>query len=183
MKMVTISFVYLAKEKGLLYKQKTKTKKENPDEDLDAYRRKVCGLKNSDAESDAVPSESSEQNDNLVRFRQDLDENCQLEVTEKICKLIAELAKDETCRDKFVERGFLNIINRHLEESLNKPLEDTKNMLLKIQICRAIGNLCYCNGTYFRFVQREYILFRNEFFHNNQIHFLSLFRHRSNVVF
>lgn len=109
---------------------------EKPEEELDGYRRKVCGL------------EKDNETNNLDTFRQDL-ENADVELAEKVCKLIADLAKDETCRDKFIEKGFFPIVNKHLEVSLKVPLDNEKVLLLKIQICRAIGNLCYYCGKNF----------------------------------
>lgn len=106
---------------------------------MDGYRQKVCGL------------EKDHETNTLDTFREDL-ENADVELAEKMCKLIADLAKHETCRDKFIEKGFLPIINNHLEASVKVPLDNEKVLLLKIQICRAIGNLCYyCGKTFFFF--------------------------------
>lgn len=102
---------------------------ENPEDDLDAKRQKICGLENDW--------------DTIDKIHQDL-ESSDFELAEVICKLIADLAKDEKCRDRFVEKAFLSIINKHLEESLKSSQDNSQR--LKVQICRAIGNLCYYNG-------------------------------------
>lgn len=107
--------------------------KENPEGDLDGKRQKICGLDLNDS------------SDTLDSILNDL-ENSSVELAETICKLIADLAKDEKCRDRFIEKAFLPLINKYLEESLK-----TTSQRLKIQICRAIGNLCYYNGILSRF--------------------------------
>lgn len=112
---------------------------ENPDSDLNDFRRKLCGL----------DTEASIENELISVFGRDLEQSIpHPEVAEKICKLVAELAKDETCRDRFVDKGFFPVINKHLEKSLQSPLEDSNQLVLKIQICRAIGNLCFYNGMF-----------------------------------
>lgn len=55
-----------------------------------------------------------------------------------ICELVAELAKDEQCRNHLLKAELFTSINKYLSEP------GCTNSL-RIQICRAIGNLCFEN--------------------------------------
>lgn len=94
----------------------------------------------------------------------DLDSSdCSLELAEKLCKLIAELAKDETCRNFLVEQNLFKPLNKFLTSSSSTHLVQT-------QVCRAIGNLCYYNGTknfYYALYGSEIKLVKNRYLNNS----------------
>ncbi|CAF0705142.1 unnamed protein product [Brachionus calyciflorus] len=118
----------------------------NTQDTLTYYTKVLQDLKN--FELDENDSEETETNTKVAEFKRELAsngnklktdlENSPIETSCKIIELIAELAKDENCRD--------NLINANLFIPINNYLQDSKsNKNIKIQICRALGNLCYEN--------------------------------------
>ena len=96
----------------------------------------MCGL---DAESDLV---NVDHNANLKRIYSDLSSGkLSYFLLEKCIKLIAELAKEDKCRKKFVAVNFFIPLNDIMQK------QDITN-LVRTQLCRAIGNMCYYNGKY-----------------------------------
>ncbi|RNA18157.1 rap1 GTPase-GDP dissociation stimulator 1 isoform X1 [Brachionus plicatilis] len=73
----------------------------------------------------------------LKQLKNELD-NGSVESAIDLCEFIAELAKDELCRNQLVQAELLPSINKFL-------FNPNCSNKLKIQICRAIGNLCYEN--------------------------------------
>lgn len=110
------------------------------DTEIENFRQQLCGL------TENVTGRVA-----IEKLYTDLEKTgCSFELAQVICKLIAELSKDEKCRDCFVDREFMPLINRHLEKCITGGTPDRSDdvYLLEIQICRAIGNLCFYNGTY-----------------------------------
>jgi hypothetical protein len=78
----------------------------------------------------------------VVKLFDDLNEAIDLSLVELIIRFVAELAKDESCRNLLIE----NKVFQPLNKQLMKLLLTSKHYPVKIQLCRAIGNLCYDNG-------------------------------------
>lgn len=144
-------------------------KKENSNEDssiineLTELRRSVCGCSANKTDDVKIEIEISKENtesynnvedvENVVneskptapknemtkKFSLDLSSNeISIELVESIAKLIAEISKNEECREALVDQNMF--------PSLNKCLSHVNlNDSARVQLCRAIGNLCYYN--------------------------------------
>ena len=78
-------------------------------------------------------------NEMTSKFCHDLiDNNVSIEIVEDIARLVAELAKTEECRDALVDQNMFFALSKNLTHPC---VTDTA----RIQICRALGNLCYYN--------------------------------------
>jgi hypothetical protein len=103
---------------------------------LDSFKQKICGL--STLEGEEAKIETSQ---NLRKIYDDLNlEKNSLQLIEKVVKLVAELAKEEKCRQALVELNFFSPLQNIL------TWKNGINDLVRTQLCRAIGNLCYYNG-------------------------------------
>ncbi len=99
---------------------------------MNELKHSICGLK---------PGDESQSNANLSKIFADLSsDEISLGVMEKVIKLVAELAKEEKCRAALVENDFFLPLNKILQSQTR--VDD----LVRTQLCRAIGNLCYYNG-------------------------------------
>ncbi len=119
--------------------------------ELNEYRRGLCGCsinKTDDVKIEIATRDEEEEasrlpvclkNEMTSKFCHDLvDDNVTIELVEDIARLIAELAKTEECRDALVDQNMFFALSKNLKHSC---VTDTA----RIQICRALGNLCYYN--------------------------------------
>lgn len=110
----------------------------NSGELIDALR-KIASL----AESHAASYESINLSDVFLNLmtRTDLDGD----VREQIDRTIAEITKIDGQRKRFTTNAILdNLLNRLAREIQQTPLSDTQ-LMIAIQCCRALGNICYNN--------------------------------------
>lgn len=78
-------------------------------------------------------------NEMTNKFFTDLNANdVSIELVESIPKLIAELSKNEECREALVDQNLFPVLTKCLK---HPELNDSA----RIQLCRAMGNLCYYN--------------------------------------
>lgn len=77
----------------------------------------------------------------LAEFFLNLTQSNNVNVRKEAAKCIAEITKSEVQRKKFTK---LEIIKVFID-CLRNVNSDTENMELPIQICRALGNICYLN--------------------------------------
>lgn len=61
------------------------------------------------------------------------------------CNLIATLCSDDVARHSFGEKIIVPIVNI-LKTLKNQTIKKKSNRKCLIQVCRAIGNLCYYHG-------------------------------------
>lgn len=69
-----------------------------------------------------------------------LAQSKELNIRKEAAKCIAEITKSEVQRKKFTKREIIEVFLKYLRE-----LPVDANMELPIQICRALGNICYLN--------------------------------------
>lgn len=69
-----------------------------------------------------------------------LAQSAELNIRKEAAKCIAEITKSEVQRKKFTKREIIEVFLKCLRE-----LPADANMELPIQICRALGNICYLN--------------------------------------
>lgn len=119
-------------------KPSAETKEKEPSEDGQATSTEAADAENN-TESQQKKAELHKKTDKSQKLYDDLNiQPCSPILAEKLSKVIAEICKEESCRYTLVDQNMFGPLARCLGQ---KSMNDAA----KIQICRAIANMCYYN--------------------------------------